>query len=155
MSAPTLSPSDPAETEYLLRSHAIGAAGVAILPLPLLDLALITGVQLNMLRVLAGRYGVPFSEELGRALLAALVGSGAPMVYSSMIKAIPVYGWLVGGLGAPVFAGASTYAVGRLFVQHFESGGTFLTFDPDAVREHYRELFSQGAQIVKEKPKKP
>ena len=36
----------------------------------------------------------------------------------------------------PVIAGAA-YAVGKVFIQHFASGGTFLTFDPEKVRAHY------------------
>ena len=29
----------------------------------------------------------------------------------------------------PTFAAASTFALGRVFTKHFESGGTFLDFD--------------------------
>ena len=41
------------------------------------------------------------------------------------------------------------YAMGQLFVQHFESGGTFLTFDPEKVRGHYAELFEEGKELAK------
>jgi hypothetical protein len=42
------------------------------------------------------------------------------------------------------FASASTYAVGRVFIQHFESGGTFLDFDPDKVRAHFEAEFKKA-----------
>jgi hypothetical protein len=44
----------------------------------------------------------------------------------------------------PAFGAAATYAVGQVFIQHFESGGTFLDFDPDKVREHFRQEFDRA-----------
>ena len=78
------------------------------------------------------------------------MGSIAPLASASVVKAIPLLGTLVGGVSWLALAGASTYAVGRVFVQHFESGGTFLTLDPEQVRAHYREEFERGEQLVRE-----
>ncbi len=56
-------------------------------------------------------------------------------------------------LTVPTFAAASTYAVGKIFVQHFESGGTVLSFNPDKVRDYYEaELKQQLGQTAEEKP---
>ena len=41
----------------------------------------------------------------------------------------------------PAFNAAATYALGRVFIQHFECGGTILDLDPDKVREHFRREF--------------
>ena len=41
-----------------------------------------------------------------------------------------------------------TYAAGRVFHQHFASGGTFLTFDPDKVREYYAQMLEEGKTIA-------
>ena len=49
-----------------------------------------------------------------------------------------------------MLTGASTYAVGRVFIQHFESGGTFLTLDPDKVKAHYRAEFERGEQLMRD-----
>ena len=51
----------------------------------------------------------------------------------------------------PALAGASTYAVGKVFVQHFESGGTFLNFDPEDVRDYYAEQFEKGKAAAAKK----
>jgi hypothetical protein len=40
-------------------------------------------------------------------------------------------------VSSPAFASASTYAVGKVFIQHFATGGTFLDFDPDKVKAHF------------------
>jgi hypothetical protein len=51
----------------------------------------------------------------------------------------------------PTLAGASTYAVGRVFIQHFECGGTILSFDPEKVRAHFEKEFEEGKKVVAKK----
>ena len=50
---------------------------------------------------------------------------------------------MVGGITVGVFASASTYAVGRVFIQHFASGGTFLDFKPEEVRDFFNAEFKK------------
>jgi hypothetical protein len=50
----------------------------------------------------------------------------------------------------PVFAGAATYAIGKVFIQHFEAGGTLLDFEPAKVREHFRQQFEKGRDLSSE-----
>ncbi len=138
------------QCERIVQNHAIGAAAVGLVPVPLLDLAGLVVVQLDMLRAMSEIYEVPFSDKLGRSLIASLVGGMVPLSSVSLLKAIPVLGPLLVGVGAPVLAGASTYAVGRVFLLHFESGGTFLTLDPEQVREHYAREFERGEALIRE-----
>jgi len=44
----------------------------------------------------------------------------------------------------PGMAAAATYAMGRVFVMHFESGGTFLDLDPAKAEAHFREVLAKG-----------
>ena len=56
-----------------------------------------------------------------------------------------------GMIAVPAFYAAATHAVGQVFLQHFESGGTFLTFDPEQVRDHFRKEFeANGGKVVSE-----
>jgi len=50
----------------------------------------------------------------------------------------------------PLFTGASTYAIGNLFIRHFESGGTLLNMDPQKMREHFKEEFENGKKVAEE-----
>jgi len=50
----------------------------------------------------------------------------------------------------PVVSGAFTYAIGKVFIQHFASGETFLTFDPEKVRDYYTEMFEEGKKVAAE-----
>lgn len=141
-----------ARNDAMVRKHALAAAGVGLIPLPAVDFLALTGLQANLLRKLSAAYDIPFSEELGKKLVGSLVAGYAPvalaMPVASLLKTVPLIGQTTGVLAMSLVAGASTYAIGKVFVQHFESGGTFLNFDPAAVREHFREQFREGREFV-------
>jgi uncharacterized protein (DUF697 family) len=114
-----------------------GVAG--LVPLPVVDVLAVGGLQLQMLRRLSQIYRVEFSENRGKALIAALAGCMIPatsgMGAASALKAIPVVNILAAGFVMPVLSAGATYAIGKAFVQHFESGGTLLDFNPPDYRE--------------------
>jgi uncharacterized protein (DUF697 family) len=134
------------------------SAGVGLLPLPLLNTAGITAIQLRMLQVLSESYGVPFSKDLGKKIIGSLLGAIVPSSLSGTLggaaswlaSSTHVAGSIVSRLSMPVFAGASTYAIGQVFIQHFESGGTFLDFEPAKVREYFRRQFGRGRTLASE-----
>jgi len=112
--------------------------------MPFLDLAAVTGLQLIMLRKLCELYGVSFSKEWGTHVIGALVGAGVP----SYLKGIPGWGTIVGAISGPVFYGASTYALGKVFIQHFESGETLFTFKPGLMKKYFADYYRDGAHLV-------
>lgn len=109
-----------------------GIAG--IIPVPFVDIAAVAGLQLQMLRRLSQIYDVPFSENRGKSIIASLAGSTIPassgVGAASVLKSVPIIGTVVSGLVMPVLAGGATYAIGKVFIQHFASGGTLLDFNP-------------------------
>src|SRR5215831_679893 len=117
-----------------------GAAG--LVPIPLVDIAAVGGVQLQMLRRLSEIYDVSFSENLGKSLIASLAGSIIPAstattaaLGASSMKLIPGFGTAVGAVTMPVISAGATYVIGKVFIQHFASGGTLLDFNPPDYRE--------------------
>ena len=50
---------------------------------------------------------------------------------------MPLVGPALGVLSMPAMAAAVTWAVGKVFMQHFASGGTLLDFDPEKTRTHF------------------
>ena len=130
--------------KYMWRSTAIG-----LIPAPIVDFTTITAVQLPMLSKLSKIYGVPFHEHRAKPLVSVLLSS-IP-VPARTLKAVPVVGAVLGTLTPPVFVGAATYAVGTVFMQHFESGGTLLDFDPVKVRESFKQEFEEGRRSITEK----
>jgi uncharacterized protein (DUF697 family) len=127
--------------------------GAGLIPVPFVDLVAVSGVQLKMLAEISKIYGVEFQESRGKALVASLIGYIVPSTMSfgsvgSLLKAIPLVGPLVGAPSMVLFCGASTWAMGKVFIQHFESGGTFLSFDPGKVKEHFQQEFEEGRKLA-------
>ncbi len=140
------------EADNLIKSHVIAAMGVALAPVPLIDMVAIAGIQLRMLGKLSGLYQAPFSEQLGKKVIFSLLGGVLPIsaaiTIASLVKAAPGAGTLAGVAGATILGGAATYAVGHVFVQHFEAGGTLLDFDVSKMREYFADKFREGKQVA-------
>ena len=135
-------------SEAIVNKYLPWAMGVGFIPSAVLITAGVAGIQIKMLSEISKVYGQPFSETRARSIVISLLGGMAPGalggVVGGVLASIPfVGGWLLPAT-APLLAGASTYAVGKIFIQHFESGGTFLTFDSVKAKELFAERFAEG-----------
>lgn len=114
-----------------------GVAG--LIPVPVVDVFAVGGLQIQMLRRLSQIYEIPFSENSGKALIASLAGTMIPassgVGAASVLKAVPLLGTIAAGFVMPALSAGATYAIGKAFIQHFESGGTLLDFNPPDYRE--------------------
>lgn len=146
------------EAANIVKSHVIGSMGISLVPIPLVDLVGLIGIQLKMLHSLARLYRVPFSENLGKSLIVSLVGGVMPtstaMTLASLVKAVPGLGTATGMVSVTILGGATTYAIGHVFIQHFESGGTLLDFDPKSMRTYFKEKLQEGKQVASSLRKK-
>ena len=68
----------------------------------------------------------------------------------SGVKAIPVLGSFIGGFTTSLTGAAATYALGKVFTQHFDQGGTLLNFDPVESRKYFQEAFEEGKLYVED-----
>lgn len=144
--------------QKIVKRNTYIAAGVAAVPVmpPLVDLAALGGVQVLMIKQLSDLYRVPFKENVARNLVAALVGTLSSRVLAagvvgSMFKVLPGFGAVIGGLLAlPAVSGAVTYALGKVFVKHFEEGGTLLDLDVNKVRDFFASQYQVGRKVAAE-----
>lgn len=125
-----------------IKKYSLYSAGAGLIPMPLVDFAAISAIQVSMLKEVAAIYGVAFDAERGRSIVAALIGglAGTNLGYGmgrTLLKAVPFVGPVLGGFSVSAMGGAVTWAVGRVFMQHFASGGTLLDFEPDKMRQHF------------------
>ena len=145
--------------QAIVKNHVIGSMGISLVPIPLVDLVALSGIQIKMLHALARLYRVPFSENLGKSLIVSLVGGIMPtstaMTLASLAKAIPGLGTATGMISVSVQGGATTYAIGNVFMQHFESGGTLLDFDPKTMRDYFASKLREGKQVATNLRQKP
>jgi uncharacterized protein (DUF697 family) len=138
--------------EKLSKHHILASMGVGLVPLPIVDVAALMGIQLNMIRKMAAEYDIPFRQDLGKSIITSLMGGFLPVTLgcaiASLIKFIPLIGQTTGAVTMPVVSGASTYAIYKVFVRHFESGGTFLDLDPSKVKSYFAEQFKKGKTVA-------
>ncbi len=147
-----------AASQKIVKRNTYIAAGVAAVPVlpPGVDLAALGGVQVLMIKQLSDLYRVPFKENVARNVVAALVGTLSSRVLAagvvgSMLKVLPGFGAVIGGLLAlPAVSGAVTYALGKVFVKHFEEGGTLLDLDVNKVRDFFASQYQVGRKVAAE-----
>jgi len=128
--------------EGVVRTYAFFTATSGFLSLGFLDPFVVPGLQLKMLQDLCSLYEVPFTEEWGKELIGALVGS--TLAKSLATRIVPVIGVFAG----PATSAAATWALGRVFVQHFEAGGTLLKFSPPKMKQYFGDYFQSAPPLV-------
>lgn len=139
--------------DTLLKDHMLMSAAVGLIPAPGLDILAGIGIQLALLKRLATLYDVPFSGTAARGILVSLLGgltTGglAAGLFLSAVKIVPGAGTFFGIVSMPVAMAAVTYAVGKIFIAHFELGGTLRDFDVAANRRYFGELVQRGRQVA-------
>jgi uncharacterized protein (DUF697 family) len=84
------------EAIAIVKNYCVASAAIGFIPVPLVDLVALTGLQLKMLHTLARVYDVPFKSSWGRSAIGSLVGGSTPLLASrgtiSMLKTVPGIG---------------------------------------------------------------
>ncbi len=129
------------------------AAGAGALPIPVWDTIMIGGIQLKMIGDISEAYGVPFTENIGKSAIATLLGSLAPDLlargtFGIFFKTLPGIGSVISTVAMPVLAGGCTYAIGQVFIRHYESGGTLLTFNAKDFQAGFTDEVKAGMKKV-------
>jgi len=151
--APAPSIAGPLPADTVINRHVAYALGAGLIPLPVFDVLTIAGVQLKLIADLSQLYGIPFARNQAKAIIGALVGGAgslslATTTMASLAKTVPGAGSLLGASALPLSAGALTFAIGRVFKEHFESGGTLLDFDTEAAKAKFNALVEEGRTRV-------
>jgi uncharacterized protein (DUF697 family) len=150
-------------------SYAVGKKTVAkwskislatiVLPNSLLEYAAISGIQLKMLHELSHAYGIPFKADGVKVIIGSILGGSVAYflsdLYSNWVKVIPVVGKPIAFLSEPAMAYLTTYAVGVVFLEHFENNGSFQDIELEQIKksiklkisEKYKEL-AQGNKLI-------
>ena len=145
-----------AAAREIVRRYRRWTMAAAAAPLPLADAALVSGVQVRMLWRLARLYDVPFERVRVASLVSALFGGWTPYTITvgfvgAAARMAPGVGTVVGIATSIGTSTLATEAIGKIFVQHFEGGGTFLDFEP----KKYRQQLDQSKRAGPEKDVPP
>lgn len=127
--------------EPIILGYATLAATAGAVPVPLVDLFIIPGIQVRMARHLAGVYGQPFSPERFREVAAALgVGLLARHLARQATKLLPFLGSAVGA----AVAGATTYALGRALCYYYQAVCEGHVPDAAALKVYYQQQYAEA-----------
>lgn len=136
----------------IIYNHLWFSAVPGFIPVPLLDIVAISAVQLDLVRQLCKFYHEDYDEQRGKAIVMSLTGSAMARItgYSarSVLKTVPVVGWVLGGAAMSLFAASSTYAIGQVFKEHLDAGGTLHNLNPEAFRQFYMQQIEKGKEMV-------
>ena len=136
------------KADALTNRKTLYAAGAGLIPFPIVDAVALLGIQMTMIQSIANLYKIEFKKHLTKSLIGSLLGSISGV---ALVKLIPGIGSTLGGAATSLTGAATTYAVGRVFTQHFDQGGTLLDFDPSASREYFqKELEASGLFLAQQ-----
>jgi hypothetical protein len=83
-----------------------------------------------------------------KSFLGVSVSGGTKELASRMIKSMVPGARVVLDLGDIIESLGTLYAVGRVFIKHFEGGGTIGTFEVSLVKEEFEREMQMGRKIV-------
>jgi len=142
-----------AASDNAIKNHVLVAFSLGLVPVPVFDFAMLTANQVKMVHALGAVHGQKALQgNRLKAVLLSLLSGALPVLgvqgLSSGLKAMPGIGSLLGSSSVAVSGGLLTYAVGRVFARHFESGGTYLSLDMKKAREQLRNEMKMGRGTV-------
>lgn len=133
----------------IISSSVAWSAAAGAVPVPLLDLVALGTVQAKMISDLSQVYGQPVRAEAAKGVVSVLLGTLLPAgvtgaLLGSGAKTVPVAGTILGMASMAAFGAAASYAIGKVFVRHFEKGGDLDSFSAEAVKEELKAEFSRA-----------
>ena len=136
------------------------ASVAGCMPVPFLGSAAISAVQLKMISELCLIYDIPFHKKIVSSTFLSLTASTLTEytsrgISSVVVRCVPLVGTSLAILVQPLMAYASTYALGTVFINHFESdatlnAATIVKLTPLYAAEfgHVKNLFNNRRQSV-------
>ena len=119
-------------------------------PNTVLEYVAISGMQARMLQEVSRVYGVPFKADAVKVIVGSILGGSVAYFlsdfYSSWVRSIPVVGKPISFLTEPAIAYVTTYAVGLVFLEHFERNGSFQNIDLESIKKSIKEKVNQKYQ---------
>jgi uncharacterized protein (DUF697 family)/GTP-binding protein EngB required for normal cell division len=125
--------------EPIIMAAARRAGLAGAIPIPGADLAVVTAIQVKLIRDIATVFGVPLDKEVAMFIIGELLSGSMRGFVRWGAEALKAAGWLPGGqlvegailaVSAAV-AGGTTYGVGKAAVAWLQSGRKI---DPDTLR---------------------
>lgn len=139
--------------ERIVKNFALGALSALLVPPVLAEWVLLPAIQLALIHKLCDIYGQKFLINAAKAkaaiFLSWLFTLSTADPFSVVLRHLPIVGTSWRRVSTALIGSASTYAIGKVFILHFESGGTLLDLDPEKTRQYYATQFDQAKKEYK------
>jgi len=118
-------------------------------PVPGVDILAISATQAKMIYSLCKLYDKKFHREALSSIISGLLGGGLTGLVSaslafSLVKNIPIVGSTVSAVTMPAVAYGITYALGAVFIQHFEADREMSELSVKEVEDYFLEQYKKG-----------
>jgi uncharacterized protein (DUF697 family) len=124
------------------------AASAAALPVPIVDLVLLSGVQSRMVYHLARLYAQPLTGQRFLEIASTLgLGMLARQGSRMLLKYIPYVGPVIGSVASGALAGASTFALGKAFCYYYRAVHQGHVPRPEELRRYYRDQLARAEHL--------
>ena len=134
----------------IISTHVIFAMTAGAIPVPVADIVAVSAIQYDLIKQVAEFHNADCDTDKGKTLASSLAGETVSRIGSSALKAIPGVGTILGIGSQMVMAGATTYALGKLFDSHFSANKTLDNLNLNLLKEQYRDLVNKGKEYAKD-----
>lgn len=136
------------DADAIIKLHARLATAAALVPVTGLDVALVTAVQIRMVKEIAAAYDVPFEEDIVKVGVSSIIGATIARLVAygarETFNAFSQFGNLADNLTNAAISGFFTAATGEIYSMHFESGGTLASLDVSDFIDYVSEQIRSG-----------
>ncbi|MDF1554367.1 MAG: hypothetical protein P1P84_14950 [Deferrisomatales bacterium] len=127
-----------------VRTWALGSLLVGLMPCWSLAFLVLAVVLFSLTRSLGRRYGGDAAWELGRPFLGAVIGAGLALHLAAYLACwLPLLGSHSDTLWTALASAGAVSVVGRLFIKHYEAGGTLLGLDVARMHRFFRDKYGR------------
>lgn len=129
------------EITQIIASSSAKASAIAALPIPIIDIAGVTFIQVKMVNEIAKKYGVNIDDKtkviiisFTTTLLSRLITEATNQIASS----VNVDKLMGETLIKATFSGFTTTITGEVYANHFKQGGTFDDLSLDKTLDYFK-----------------
>ena len=108
------------KADISINSSTALATSLAVIPIPVIDIVAISGVQVSLVVGLGVIYGKTINRHTAKGLLGVYVAGKVGEALASFVKLIPGIGTVAGGMAQMLIAGTITYSLGLAVKDVFE-----------------------------------
>ncbi len=137
----------------IVKEHTLYSMSSGIIPIPIVGLFGVMGIQINMINSLCKIYDITCKESTAKNTLISLLGSitsvALAMPLASIVKFIPIIGQSAGGIALSSLSSASTYTIGHYLIKHFEEFGTLDNINNKQAKVKLNKMYEKSKEAVK------